>query len=781
MNSRTILGMNQFKMINIDFFNKVSIKSKTYLLVLLSVVVALILSFVSNNGLNSIRIELDNLMLSTNIDRYTNKLLLEEQRYRLHANGSVNNFSIANQAYDSAINYVNKIYQELDEINKEDGLYDRDHLPGYIQKTRQSTGEYKRMYMRAASLLTELDRQAIILKSEGEDITLQMQEYVESKRAEIKKKLSQKTVEKINNGSNIWQYTYVTRLYEKDYRLNPDDVVFESFKKAYGFMMSEWSRLKGVSDQNFEFDKLDRFHAASQKYESAMLLWVDLNNQLVAEVLPEMRKLGSSVISDAVKSANLSVRRMTEKRNKIELTLLIVSILTIVLGIIFGALIARSISLSLSQLREQANAISDGKYETQIKVRSKDEIGLLAKAFNHMASTISKEMTGRKQAEDAQRRSQKMDAIGQLTGGIAHDFNNLLGIILGNLELLEEDRSCDEKSIKRMHAIKKAGLRAANLTQQLLSFSRREVKQVDIVNINQLICEMTELISRSLTPEIEIKYILSDDLWLTKIDAGDFEDTLLNLSINARDSITGHGNLTIETHNHDFDVDYCKQVPGLKPGQYIELAVTDTGEGISGEMKDRIFEPFFTTKDQGKGTGLGLAMVYSFVERSNGFIKYDSEVGIGTKFHIYLPRENEEKSANPKEAEKFESMPHGKEVVLVVDDEEALVELAKNILEEQGYSVLTAGNGNEALGVLAQNPEIGLLFSDIVMPNGISGYELAEKAVANRHDLKVLLTSGRTEKAESNNNQMRFNENLLNKPYSQIELIKHIRSTLDGA
>jgi signal transduction histidine kinase/ActR/RegA family two-component response regulator len=759
-----------------NIINKASIKSKTYLLVLLTVFVALVLSFVSNNGLNAIRIEQDNLTLSTEIERYTNKLIHEEQKYRLNANGSVNNFTVANQSYDNAITHVDKIYQIINEVNS---LDENGFLLENLQKTRHSTDEYKNLYMKGVSLLTELNKQATILEFEGASITQQIQEYVESKRTEIKQDLSQKTIEKINNGSNIWQYTYVTRLHEKTYRLSPDNLVFNAFNDDYQFMMTEWNRLKKMSDQPFEFEKLDTFKSSSQKYEAAMLLWFDLNKQLVTEVLPKMQKLGNSIISSAIQSANLSVKQMSDKRNNIALSVIIVSVTTIVLGIIFGAIIARSISSPLEKLKKQALAISDGKYETQIKVSSNDEIGKLAEAFNFMASTIAKEMTGRKMAEDAQRRSQKMDAIGQLTGGIAHDFNNLLCIILGNLELLEMYVSQDKKTHKRIKVIEKAGMRAAKLTKQLLSFSRREAKEVSTVNVNRVISEMTEIIKRSLTPEIEVKYILSEDLWVTEIDAGDFEDTLLNLCINARDSMAGHGKLTIETHNANIDEDDCKQNVGLNPGQYIELIVSDNGEGIPKDLREKIFEPFFTTKDQGKGTGLGLAMVYAFVKRSNGYIKYDSKMGVGTSFHIYLPKENGEEDRIRQNDKQSESIPHGKETILVVDDEEALMEMAKVMLEAQGYRVLTAGDGRQALVQLAQDSTIDLLFSDIVMPNGMSGYELAEQATANRQDLKVLFASGFSEKAESHNDQKRFSAKRLNKPYSQMALAREIRATLD--
>jgi len=764
-------------MSDIRTINKISIKNKTYLLVLISAIVALVLLFVSNNGLNAIRTEQKNLNFSTSIERYTNRLILEEQKYRLNTNGSVYNLAAANKAYDNAINYVDKIYQTLDET---DGLNDSEQLLKNAQKTRQSTDEYKKLYLRGVSILTELNNQAMILESEGEYITLKIQEYVESKRTEIKQKLSQQTIEKINNGSNIWQYTYVTRLHEKKYRLSPDDSVLKTFKNDYQFMTSEWKRLKKMSDQTFEIEKLEEFNTASKKYKSAMLLWVDLNKQLVTEILPKMRQLGNSVISSAIQSAKLSVKQMSDKRNNIALTLLLVSLCTIALGIIIGAMIARSISLPLGKLKEQALDISDGKYESRIKITSKDEIGQLAEAFNYMSATIANEMAGREQAEKAQRRSQKMDAIGQLTGGIAHDFNNILGIILGNLELLEDLVGKDEKSHRRIQVIEKAALRAATLTRQLLSFSRSEANQVSTVDINLAISEMREIVTRSLTPEIEVKYSTSEELWLTEIDNGDFCDALLNLCINARDSITGHGSLTVETRNVSVDEYFCKQNPGLSPGQYVELAVGDTGEGIPHELKERIFEPFFTTKDQGKGTGLGLAMVYAFVNRSSGFIKCDSEIGIGTTFHIYLPRKNGEQLTNQQNGKQIEAIPHGNETILVVDDEEALIYLAKNILQAQGYQVLTASDGRQALQQLTEHPEIDLLFSDIVMPNGMNGYELAEKAMTIRDDIKILFTSGFAEKAESRSEHMRFNTTMLNKPYPQAELIKQIRATLDA-
>jgi diguanylate cyclase (GGDEF)-like protein len=364
--------------------NKLSIKSKTYLLVGLSVVVALILSLVSNDGLNSLRTELDQLIFSTKIERYTNKLILEEQKYRLNANGSVYNLSAANQAHQNTIQYVDEIYQTLNKI----GISFRSDLVlKNLQKIRQSTDEYKNLYLSGVSLLTELNKQATILEDEGEFITLQIQEYVESKRVEIKQELIQKTIEKINNGSNIWQYTYVTRQHEKKYRLSPDDTVFKSFKKDYQFMMSEWDRLKKMSDQAFELEKLDNFQASAQKYETALLRWVDLNKILVTDVLPNMKKLGSSIITGAIQSAELAVKHMSAKRNNIALTLLGVSIVTIILGIVFGAAIAKSISSVVGSF--QNGLLNFFQYLNQeqqtaqpIVVQGNDEISVMAKVVN---------------------------------------------------------------------------------------------------------------------------------------------------------------------------------------------------------------------------------------------------------------------------------------------------------------------------------------------------------------------------------------------------------------
>ncbi|NOR51991.1 MAG: PAS domain S-box protein, partial [Gammaproteobacteria bacterium] len=278
------------------------------------------------------------------------------------------------------------------------------------------------------------------------------------------------------------------------------------------------------------------------------------------------------------------------------------------------------------------------------------------------------DLTEQKIAERALRRAQKMDAVGQLTGGIAHDFNNILAIILGNLDLLKRQVASDDRALKRVESMKKAGQRAADLTKQLLGFSRSKAGQQTVTDINQVIGAMDSLISRMLTPEIEVKHLFADELWSTEIDPGDFEDALLNLSINARDAMAGHGQLTIETRNTTLDAIYCAKNPTASPGEYVELSVSDSGEGIPQDQQEHIFEPFYTTKEPGKGTGLGLSMVFGFVKRSGGYINVYSELGIGTTFKLYLPRAGDKSQSITEKSVEQEILPHGQETILIVDD-----------------------------------------------------------------------------------------------------------------
>jgi len=423
------------------------------------------------------------------------------------------------------------------------------------------------------------------------------------------------------------------------------------------------------------------------------------------------------------------------------------------------------------------------------------------KAYLHL---IVQDVSERIKAEKQLRRAQKMDAVGQLTGGIAHDFNNILGIISGNVTLLErqwhgqqpKQQEMDEKSQKRFDTIKHSTQRAIDLTRHLLNFSRSEADSEKTVDINQLITAMQSLVKHSLTPQIELVHKLAEDLWLTEINTGDFEDVLLNLLLNARDAMSGSGRIVIESRNITLDKEIFAYSPEIPPGEYVELAISDSGEGMTDEQQEHIFEPFYTTKEQGKGTGLGLAMVFGFIKRSGGSIKVYSEPDVGTTFRLYLPRQQaqaeslsvEKSEQGCKELAHAEALLHGNETILVVDDEEALLELVQESLQSLGYCVLTAADGKQALQILGDEQTtdvqgdkqaVDLLFSDVVMP-GINGFELAKQARKRYPLIKILLTSGYTEKAIVANRQSIFATNVLSKPYSQHNLAQRLRQLLDS-
>jgi len=392
-------------------------------------------------------------------------------------------------------------------------------------------------------------------------------------------------------------------------------------------------------------------------------------------------------------------------------------------------------------------------------------------------SALLAEIAERKLLEVKLRQSQKMEAIGQLVGGIAHDFNNILGVIIGNIHLLKVQVMDDGGLHKRVVTIDGAAQRAAELVKQLLGFSRKQATNVAISKINIIIEGMNNLIKRSITPEIEVNVNLAENLWMTGINVGDFQDAIINLVLNARDAMPDGGRLTIKTSNSVLDAIYCSAHPHLIPGEYVLLSVKDTGAGISSDQQEKIYDPFYTTKMVGKGTGLGLSMVFGFVTRSNGHIKVESELGAGTTFHLYLPRTLERRQPESTNDQQLDFLSGGSETILVVDDEVGLLDLAKELLETLGYIVLTANDGKQALELLMGNSNIALLFSDVVMPGGMSGYELVKQAKGLYPNLKILMTSGHTAKAGDQAQQM---HTLIKKPYELEDMARQVRLILDG-
>ncbi|WP_121969912.1 PAS domain S-box protein [Leptolyngbya sp. BC1307] len=378
--------------------------------------------------------------------------------------------------------------------------------------------------------------------------------------------------------------------------------------------------------------------------------------------------------------------------------------------------------------------------------------------------------------EEQLQQSQRLESVGQLTGGIAHDFNNLLTVILGNAELLSEMLKSDPKLQPLAEMIGSAAQRGADLTQRLLAFARRQALDPEAVEVNQLIATMDGLLRRTLGEHIEIEIVRGAGLWPALVDPAQIESALLNLCLNARDAMVQGGRLTIETANTRLSQDYADQHVEVVPGQYVMVAVSDTGLGIAPENLERVFEPFFTTKETGKGTGLGLSMVYGFVKQSGGHIKLYSELGQGTTIKMYLPRFWGDTEPQPRQVDR--SVVGGSELILLVEDDELVRRYAHDQLVNLGYRVLVATNGPTALILLRQRDDIDLLFTDVVMPGGMSGRELAYLARRFRPGLNVLYTSGYTEDAIVHHGRLDPGVQLLSKPYSRAELSQKIRDAL---
>jgi PAS domain S-box-containing protein len=397
------------------------------------------------------------------------------------------------------------------------------------------------------------------------------------------------------------------------------------------------------------------------------------------------------------------------------------------------------------------------------------------------------DITDRKRAQRENERlssqlaqAQKMQAIGHLTGGVAHDFNNLLTVIGGALEMMELDSQPDENLRSYGQLALDACRRAASLTQRLLAFSRQQPLRPSATDIEQLLRGMEGLLRRTLGETIQIEVAVAANLWLCEIDPAQLESALLNLSINARDAMPRGGHLTIDACNIALDVSAVHGVEELTPGDYVRVSVTDDGTGIAPEILSQVFEPFFTTKAVGKGSGLGLSMVYGFAKQSRGHVKIYSELGHGTTVRLLLPRSRGVTASEPVQLT-AEKIPRGQqELVLVVEDDSSLRALAVELLQRLGYRTLAAGDAAAALRLLVESPVVSLLLADMVLPGGKNGAELAREVKRLRPDLPVLFMSGYTENAVIHNGRLDEGVRLLEKPFTSSALASAVRRALDG-
>lgn len=404
-----------------------------------------------------------------------------------------------------------------------------------------------------------------------------------------------------------------------------------------------------------------------------------------------------------------------------------------------------------------------------------------AETIRQANNEILRQSQQREQAETQLRQMQKMESLGQLAGGLAHDLNNMLTVIIGGLSVFRRRYERGEQGLQRyIDAAEEAATNAATVTQRMLAFSRQQSLSPRYIDVNRFVANASELLRHAMGGAIQLETVLAGGLWPVFADSGQLENALVNLAINARDAMRAGGRLTIETSNAHLDEAYAAANPESQAGQYVLIAVTDTGIGMAAETMARAFDPFFTTKGVGQGTGLGLSQVYGFVKQSNGHVKIYSELGAGTTMKVYLPRYRGTAGLEPRPlAAQDAAMPMGAAhiLVLVVDDEAPVRSMTAETLRELGYAVLEAGSGAEGLAILNARPEIALLLTDVMMP-GMNGRQLVDEARRHRPDLKVLYVSGFTRNAVVHNGIIDPGVHLLSKPFVMQELARKLRDVL---
>jgi two-component system cell cycle sensor histidine kinase/response regulator CckA len=463
--------------------------------------------------------------------------------------------------------------------------------------------------------------------------------------------------------------------------------------------------------------------------------------------------------------------------NRILLSLGLISVLA---GGILVFLISHTFTKPLSSLVAGVHALEDGDYNYPLDSNGGDEVGEVTGAFDRMRTNLRNTLAEQKQLEDKFRQSQKMEAVGRLAGGVAHDFNNLLTVIRGNGDLLLERLSPDPLQLKYLEQIQKAADRAVAMTRQLLAFSRMQVLQPRVLDLNATISEMNKMIPRLIGEHIEFTFTPAPNISSVLADPGQIEQVFLNLAVNARDAMSGGGKLTVCTKNIVLDETEARKRPPMPAGAYVLLAVSDTGHGMDAETKSRIFEPFFTTKEVGKGTGLGLATVYGIVKQTGGFIWVESVPGTGTTFEIYLPPTDRPVSRTDV-LRTPGTVPRRKETILLVEDETGVRELASEFLRAGGYTVLEASDGPAALTMVRNHDDlIHLLLTDMVMP-GMSGRNLAQKVLEIRPEIRVMFMTGYAEFPDKIGNNSSPPGEILQKPFSRATLLGKVHEIVSSA
>jgi signal transduction histidine kinase/ActR/RegA family two-component response regulator len=473
-----------------------------------------------------------------------------------------------------------------------------------------------------------------------------------------------------------------------------------------------------------------------------------------------------------------SFDRATTFLKQLNRVLLILGFVSVLAGTVLAFLLSKTITKPLARLVTGLHAFEKGDSSFPLDASGGDEVAEVTAAFDRMRANLQKTENEQKQLEQRLRQAHKMEAVGRLAGGVAHDFNNLLMIVSGHCELLSARIPAGEPDRNNVEQIQKAADRAVSMTRQLLAFSRMQVLEPRVIDLNAVIADMGKMLARLIGEDIEYTFTPDPKLVSVKADPGQIGQVIMNLVVNSRDAMPKGGSITVRTRNAVLDRDEARKRHPMQPGEYGLLSVTDTGLGMDEETKAHIFEPFFTTKGVGKGTGLGLATVYGIVKQSGGFIWVESAPGKGTTFEIYLPHGHATKMEDAKEI-KPAAIFRGKETILVVEDEAAVRELASEFLRSAGYSVLEAKNGAEALETIAQSANaIHLVLADMIMPR-MGGAEMADRLKKERPELKVLFMSGYSEHAGVQSNQI-SPQAILAKPFSIATLIGKVREALSG-